>query len=94
VAALSDEVARLDQFLTADAVDDQASAGEGAITISVLANDSGHGLVVTDVGSASNGITFLAPGGLKVNYTPDPFFSGVDTFGNSERAAGSSAEIT
>jgi hypothetical protein len=65
---------------TADAVDDQASAGEGAITISVLANDSGHGLIVTDVGSTSNGTTSLAPGGLKINYTPDPFFSGIDTF--------------
>jgi hypothetical protein len=66
--------------MTVDAVDDEASVVEGPVTINVLSNDSGHGLVVLDVGSASNGTTALAPGGLKVIYTPDPFFSGVDTF--------------
>jgi len=64
-------------------VDDAASTDQGMpITINVLANDSdpdGDPLTVTSVTQASHG-TVVNNGNGTVKYTPNPIFSGMDTF--------------
>ncbi len=67
-----------------DAVDDSATVDEdsGPVTIDVLTNDSdpeGGALTVTSAGPAANGTVTVNPDGT-IDYTPDPDFSGTDTF--------------
>ena len=67
-----------------DAVDDTATVDEdsGPVTIDVLDNDSdpeGGSLTVTSAGPPSNGSVTINPDG-SIDYTPDPDFSGIDTF--------------
>ena len=67
-----------------DAVDDTATVDEdsGPVTIDVLSNDSdpeGGALDVTSAGPAANGTVTVNPDGT-IDYTPDPDFSGTDTF--------------
>ncbi|MEM9219436.1 MAG: Ig-like domain-containing protein [Cyanobacteria bacterium P01_F01_bin.150] len=65
-----------------DAVDDQAStAFNTPVSIDVLSNDSdadNDPLVITSIGNPANGSAEVVNG--QVLYTPDPSFSGTDTF--------------
>jgi hypothetical protein len=66
------------------AVDDTATVDEdsGPVTIDVLDNDSdpeGGPLTVTSAGPPANGTVTINPDG-SIDYTPDPDFSGIDTF--------------
>ena len=65
------------------AVDDVATTAEGvAVTVDLVGNDSdvdGDGLLVTNLGSASNGLVDDNGDGT-VTYTPDPGFTGTDAF--------------
>ena len=67
-----------------DAVDDSATLDEdtGPVTIDVLGNDSdpeGGALSVTGAGPAGHGTVVVNPDG-SIDYTPDPDWSGTDTF--------------
>lgn len=65
------------------AVDDTASTGQGMfVDIDVLENDSdpdGEPISVISAGDGDDGTTEILPGGL-VRYTPNPGFSGEDSF--------------
>ncbi|MEE4376480.1 MAG: Ig-like domain-containing protein [Candidatus Competibacteraceae bacterium] len=66
-----------------NAVDDTAvTTAENAVNIDVLANDTttppGTPLIITDVSNPLNGTSAI--GGGQVTYTPNPGFSGLDTF--------------
>ena len=65
------------------AVDDSASVSEnGSVFIDVLANDTDpddDGLSVSDVGTPSHGTAAVEPSG-EVLYTPNPGFTGSDSF--------------
>jgi outer membrane autotransporter protein len=64
---------------TINAVDDAAeTAASTPVTINVLANDTGEGLTIIDVGTPSNGAAVIS--GDAVIYTPAANFSGTDTF--------------
>jgi hypothetical protein len=69
------------------------TAGPGAgVTIEVRANDfdpDGDALLVIAVGPAGHGSTFVNSRGLP-NYTPNPGFSGLDSFGYTLADAGGS----
>ena len=61
-------------------VDDTIGTREGEpVTIDVLANDSGIGLTITEVGNPSNGTVVDNADGT-LTYTPNPGFSGEDSF--------------
>ena len=66
------------------ATDDSATTPEGtAVAIPVLANDTdpdGDDVFVTAVGVPSNGSAGLNAAGTAIDYTPDPGFSGSDSF--------------
>ena len=63
------------------ATDDAASTAAGtAVTISVLANDTGTNLAVASVTTPANGTTRITSNNGSVVYTPDSGFSGTDTF--------------
>ncbi len=59
--------------------DDQASTPRTQpVTIDVLANDSGQGVVLQSVGDPANGTAVISGG--QVEYTPERSFVGTDTF--------------
>ena len=60
------------------AVNDTASSNGDAITVDVLSNDTGTGLVIEEVDGATNGQTQIVSG--QIQYTPTLGFSGTDTF--------------
>ena len=63
------------------AEDDLATTNvDVAITVSVLANDGGFQLQVTEVGVPANGTAVLGADGTTVTYTPNGGFSGTDGF--------------
>ena len=78
------------------AQDDAVSTGAGqAVTINVLENDTGDGLTVTGVTDPPGGAASIAGGGQTVTYTPDPGFSGEDTFAYTVTDAnGATAQAT
>jgi hypothetical protein len=56
---------------------------DGAVLLNVLANDTdvdGDALTVTAVTPAANGAVVIAADGLTLTYTPNPNFSGADSF--------------
>ncbi|MCP5195658.1 MAG: tandem-95 repeat protein [Gammaproteobacteria bacterium] len=62
-----------------NAVNDTATTPAGTpVTVSVLANDTGEGLSLVQVGSPSNGRVVVS--GNAVTYTPDANFAGFDIF--------------
>jgi len=60
------------------AVNDTAQSTGNAVTINVLANDTGTGLRLEEVDVAPNGQVTIVNG--QVQYTPNQGFSGIDTF--------------
>ncbi|MFD0916458.1 Ig-like domain-containing protein, partial [Pseudahrensia aquimaris] len=66
-----------------DAVDDVATTGEGdPVEIMVLMNDSdpeGDPLSIVSLGTPANGTVAIGPNGKPI-YTPNPGFTGMDTF--------------
>ena len=63
------------------AADDAADAGAGeTVTIDVLDNDAGEDLRVTAVADPPGGAATITGGARTVRYTPDPGFSGTDSF--------------
>ncbi|NNF51822.1 MAG: S8 family serine peptidase [Gammaproteobacteria bacterium] len=88
VASNGSEEIRMPMYLRAvrggapvvDAVDDTATtAAETAVDIDVTANDSGANIAVTDVSDPANGTTEIVDADT-IRYTPDPGFTGNDTF--------------
>ncbi|NNE68926.1 MAG: tandem-95 repeat protein [Rhodothermales bacterium] len=77
------QVTVLDANLTPDAVDDSASTDEDTpVTIDVLGNDSdpdNDALTITTISTPGNGTAAAATAG-GILYTPNPDFSGTDTF--------------
>ena len=62
-----------------DAEADDITTSEGeAVSISVLANDSGSGLRIESVDQPENGTATIM--GSSVKYTPNPSFTGTDSF--------------
>jgi hypothetical protein len=71
------------------AADDTAEVTEDeAVTVDVLANDTGSALTVTMVGAAVHGAASAGPDG--VTYTPDADFAGEDSFPYTACDAGGS----
>ena len=69
------------------AANDSAEVAEDeAVTVDVLANDTGSGLTVTQVGAPVHGTTSAGVDG--VTYTPDADFAGEDSFAYSACDAG------
>ena len=66
------------------AADDAATTPQGEpVVVPVTANDSdpdGDPLTISDVGPAANGSATIEPDGVSIRYTPEPTFSGVDSF--------------
>ncbi len=61
------------------AVDDDVTTQAGQpVTINVLANDTGEGLTIINVGTPSNGAA--VPSANAILYTPNPNFAGTDSF--------------
>ena len=61
--------------------DDEADTDAGTpVVIEVLENDSGDDLVVTAVSDPPGGAATITDEGEEVTYTPDPGFSGQDSF--------------
>jgi len=58
--------------------DEDTTREDVPVVIDVLANDTGDNLSVTNFTQPTDGTT--ASGGFTVTYTPDPGFTGVDTF--------------
>lgn len=79
--------------LPAAAVDDSVTIAEGGIAaILVLANDQGVALVVTAVTQGANGAVGIAGNGSSVRYTPNPDFSGSDSFTYTVTDGGGNAD--
>ena len=67
------------------------------VTIAVLANDTGTGLVITSFSNPANGSLVYNSGDKSFTYTPDDGFSGVDTFSYTvldQKGATATAEVT
>ena len=83
----------------ADATGAEQSAVPAAVTISVLENDfdaDNDPLSVTGVTDPPNGTAVISGGGTTVDYTPDPNYSGQDTFTYTLSAGGdiANAQVT
>lgn len=65
---------------TTNAVDDTAATDvDQAVSINLLANDTGSGISVSSIGTPSNG-TAIDIGNGSITYTPNTGFEGIDTF--------------
>jgi len=67
-----------------NAVDDAATTqAQTPVTVAVLANDTGTGIVISGVSTPANGAASIS--GNSLVYTPNPNFAGTDSFGYTIR---------